>query len=261
MAAGEIACRHFHADHEVWDKGGGQGPVTEADLEVDGMLHARLTEARPDYGWMSEESEDDMAPRLGRARTFVIDPIDGTRAFTEGHRTWAHSLAMVEGGEVQAAVVYLPMLERLFTAERGGGAELNGRQLHASTRGGLEEADILAAHPTLEPQHWPGGLPPLTRHFRSSIAYRLSLVGQGRFDGMLTLRDSWEWDTAAGALIATEAGAVVSDRFGQPIRFNSSRRQSHGVVCAAAGVHSEIIDRLNGKASESLGGARLVLKP
>ncbi|MFD0982071.1 inositol monophosphatase family protein [Tropicimonas aquimaris] len=249
VAAGEIACRHFHTDHAVWEKDAGQGPVTEADLEVDRMLRARLTGARPDYGWMSEESEDEPGSRLARPCTFVVDPIDGTRAFTEGHRTWAHSLAVVAAGQVTAAVVYLPMLQRLFTAERGGGARLNDRPLHASQRERLMGADILAAHPTLEAAHWPGGLPPVTRHFRSSLAYRLSLVGQGRFDAMLTLRDSWEWDIAAGSLIAEEAGARVSDRTGRPLVFNSLRRQASGVVCASPGVHGEMIERLNARAT------------
>lgn len=248
VAAGEIACRHFHTDHAVWEKDAGQGPVTEADLEVDRMLRSRLTEARPDYGWMSEESEDEPDIRLSRHRTFVVDPIDGTRAFTEGHRTWAHSLAVTEAGRVTAAVVYLPMLQRLFAAERGGGATLNDRPLRASRRESLMGADILAAHPTLEAVHWPGGLPPVTRHFRSSLAYRLSLVGQGRFDAMLTLRDSWEWDIAAGSLIAEEAGAVATDRAGVPLSFNSPRRQSRGIVCAAPAVHGEIIARLNQEA-------------
>ncbi|WP_068108611.1 inositol monophosphatase family protein [Tropicimonas marinistellae] len=245
VAAGEIACRHFHAGHAVWDKGAGQGPVTEADLEIDRMLHARLTGARPDYGWMSEESEDDAGSRLARPRTFVVDPIDGTRAFTDGHRTWAHSLAVANRGEVTAAVVYLPLLQRLYTAERGGGARLNGRTIRASGRPALRGADVLAAGPTLKPQHWPGGVPDVTRHFRSSLAYRLSLVGQGRFDAMLTLRDSWEWDIAAGSLVAQEAGAKVSDRKGDPITFNSPRRQAFGVVCATPAVHKEMLDRLN----------------
>ncbi|SFC64930.1 inositol monophosphatase family protein [Tropicimonas isoalkanivorans] len=245
VAAAEIACRHFRTEQAVWEKEAGQGPVTEADLAVDRMLRDRLTSARPDYGWMSEESEDDADSRLARPVTFVIDPIDGTRAFTEGHRTWAHSLAVAEQGRVIAAVVYLPMLQRLFTAERGQGAALNGRLLQASARQTLQGADILAAAPALKQEHWPGGLPDIKRHFRSSLAYRLSLVGQGRFDGMLTLRNSWEWDIAAGSLIAEEAGARVSDRAGLPIAFNSPLRHAAGVVCATPAVHTALVDLLN----------------
>ncbi|MDV7144706.1 3'(2'),5'-bisphosphate nucleotidase CysQ [Tropicimonas sp. TH_r6] len=242
-AAGDIARRHFTSDHRVWEKDGGQGPVTEADLEVDAMLHARLTGARPDYGWLSEESEDN-ASRLACARVFVVDPIDGTRAFTEGSRTWAHSLAIVENGRPVAAVVYLPMLGKLYTAEDGKGARFNGEIVAASPRQGFQGADILAAHPTFNARYWKGGAPDVKRHFRSSLAYRLALVGEGRFDGMLTLRDSWEWDIAAGALIAAESGARVTDRLGNALRFNTLSRKATGIVCATPGVHAEILGRL-----------------
>ncbi len=245
LAAGEIACRHFRDGHQVWEKDDGQGPVTEADLEVDAMLLERLTGARPDYGWMSEESPDGVE-RLSRERLFIVDPIDGTRAFTEGHKNWSHSLAVVVAGRPVAAVVFLPLLNKLYTAERGRGARLNGNPVAASPRQSLIGADLLVAHPTLHDRHWVGGAPDVKRHFRSSLAYRLALVAEGRFDGMLTLRDSWEWDTAAGTLIAEESGARVSDRLGQPITFNSLKRYSSGILCATPGVHADMLARLEG---------------
>ncbi|PRY24208.1 myo-inositol-1(or 4)-monophosphatase [Aliiruegeria haliotis] len=245
-SAGEIACRHWQEDHAVWDKGAGQGPVTEADLEVDCMLEDRLLKARPSYGWMSEESADNTA-RLKCERVFVVDPIDGTRAFTEGQKTWAHSLAVVEDGVAVTAVVYLPLLDKLYTAERDVGAWLNGEPIRASDRTDVRGAEVLMARAAMEPHHWPGGVPDLKRRFRSSLAYRLALVGEGRFDGMLTLRESWEWDIAAGGLIAAEAGALVTDRIGRPLAFNSLTRMSVGVVCAAPGVHTALMAGLTGR--------------
>ncbi|RYH08683.1 3'(2'),5'-bisphosphate nucleotidase CysQ [Tropicimonas sp. IMCC6043] len=242
-AAGEIARRHFARRSPSWEKADGQGPVTEADLEVDAMLQERLMRARPDYGWLSEESGEG-PDRRSRARIFVIDPIDGTRAFVDGQKTWSHSLAVVDGGKPVAAVVYLPMLGKLYTAAAGEGARFNGTPIAASPRQGFEGADILAAHPAFDARFWKGGSPDVKRHFRSSLAYRLALVGEGRFDGMLVLRDSWEWDIAAGALIAAESGARVSDRHGRPIAFNSAARLAAGVVCATPGVHAEILSRL-----------------
>ena len=103
-AAGEIATKHFRKDPEAWDKGAGQGPVTEADIEVDTMLREELTAARPDYGWLSEETADN-ATRLDRERVFVVDPIDGTRAFMDGKTGFSHALAVVEQGVPVAAVV------------------------------------------------------------------------------------------------------------------------------------------------------------
>ncbi len=245
LEAGRIARRYFRANQQVWDKGGGQGPVSEADLEIDRMLREHLSAARPGYGWLSEETEDN-DERLSAARVFIIDPIDGTRAFVAGQTTFAHSLAVAENGRVVAAVVHLPLRELTYEATLGGGAFLNGRRLAASERAGLEGAQVLAPGKQMVPELWPGGLPAFERHFRSSLAYRLCLVAEGRFDAMLTLRDAWEWDIAAGTLICTEASATVTDRFGQPLRFNSPGAQTSGVLAAGQAIHAGILAHLGG---------------
>lgn len=243
--AGDIALGHFKANPKTWDKPDGAGPVTEADLAVDTMLHQSLLSARPDYGWLSEETEDSPA-RLGAERLFIIDPIDGTRAFIEGNSAWAHSLAIAEHGQVIAAAVYLPVSNRMYTAIRGQGAFLNGTRIHASRQACLDEASVLAARPVLDAWNWQDGtVPPLTREFRSSLAYRMSLVGQGRFDAMLSLRATWEWDIAAGALIVSEAGGIASDRRLAPLRFNNPRPQVNGVLAAGAALHPLLGARLS----------------
>ena len=241
-AAGEIARGYFEGANKVWDKADG-GPVGEADIAVDTYLRETLTAARPGYGWLSEETEDDAA-RLGTRRLFVVDPIDGTRAFIAGEATWSHSIAVVEDGAVTAGVVYLPIKDRLYAACLGHGATLNDRPITASSVAQAEAARILAARPALDDRHWQGGAPPVHRHFRPSLAYRLSLVGEGRFDGMLTLRDAWEWDIAAGSLIATEAGARVTDRWGEALRFNNRHPVTPGVIAAAQGLHADLSGRL-----------------
>ena len=243
LAAGEIAKRHFRGSFDVTDKGDGQGPVTEADLEIDRMLHAELLAARPDYGWLSEETEDDAA-RLKADRVFIIDPIDGTRSFVGGHKTFAHSLAIAENGVVIAAVVHLPMRGLTYQAALGRGAFLNGETMRESGRTELANAKVLAAKPQLDPDLWPGGPPPVERHFRSSLAYRLCLIAQGRFDGMVTLRDAWEWDVAAGDLICREAGAKSTDRFGTDLKFNNPSAMTSGVLAASPGVHSGFLAHL-----------------
>jgi myo-inositol-1(or 4)-monophosphatase len=243
LAAGEIALRYWKRNPESWDKGGGLGPVTEADLAVNDMLSARLRAARPEYGWLSEETEDDVARRQTE-QLFIIDPIDGTRAFLAGEETFAHSLAVAEGGRVTAAVVYLPALDRLYTACASGPALRDGQPILASGRAGVEGASLLATRSSLAPELWPGGVPQVERSFRASLAYRLCLVAEGRFDGMLTLRDAWEWDIAAGALIAARAGAVVTDRLGAPLRFNAAHPQAAGVVAAAPGLHGALMGGL-----------------
>ena len=233
-ASGEIAKGYVDTNPQVWDKGGGAGPVTEADLAVNELMSQRLQGARPDYGWLSEETEDD-TQRLKTMRQFVVDPIDGTRAFIEGSKDWAHALAVLEGGQVTAAVVYLPMQDLLYTGEKGGGAFLNGNPIHVSDKADLDGATVLSNKASFADKFWATGTPPagVKRAFRSSLAYRLSLTAQGRFDAMMTLRPSWEWDIAAGALIVAEAGGAVTDQTGAPLLFNNSHPQVNGVVAGS----------------------------
>lgn len=240
--AGRIAETYWTKTPRTWDKPGGHGPVTEADLEIDRMLRSALMAARPDYGWLSEETEDGPA-RLGKHRVFIVDPIDGTRSFIEGGRAFAHSLAVSEAGRVIAGVVFLPMMDRMYSAARGQGAHLNGARLTASRPGDEPGAQILASRPNFTADHWPGGVPRATRTYRPSLAYRMALVGEGRFDGMVTFRDSWEWDIAAGALIASEAGAEVSDRDGAPLIFNNPTPLLPGVITAGAPLHAALMAR------------------
>ena len=240
--AGRIACSFWRENPEVWDKGDND-PVSEADLAVDTFLKNALLAARSDYGWVSEETEDDPA-RFETERLFIVDPIDGTRAFVAGEPTWAHSLAVVENGHVTAACVYLPVREKLYLAATGQGATLNGESLSASSNADIDTSTVLTPRVTFQEQFWKSGVPGFKRHFRPSLAYRLALVGEGRFDAMITLRQAWEWDIAAGALIAEEAGAAVSDRIGHKLTFNSPERQTAGVVTAAPVLHSKIMSAL-----------------
>jgi myo-inositol-1(or 4)-monophosphatase len=87
-------------------------------------------------------------------------------------------------------------------------------------------------------------VPPVTRHFRASVAYRLCLVAEGAFDGMLSLRQAWEWDIAAGALIASMAGATVTNRLGEPLRFNAETPRSNGILVAAPLLHDALLAQL-----------------
>ncbi|MEM0934499.1 MAG: 3'(2'),5'-bisphosphate nucleotidase CysQ [Pseudomonadota bacterium] len=243
-AAAAIALGHWRKDPKTWDKPDDAGPVTEADLAVDAFLRDTLRAARPDYGWMSEETADD--PEDRQAETlFIVDPIDGTRAFARGERTWAHALAVVRQGIPVAGVVSLPARQLCYAAARGRGATLNGAPIAARAEpNALDAADMLVTRPNLAPSLWQGGAPNITRHFRPSLAYRLALVAQGRFDGMLTLRDSWDWDVAAGALLVTEAGGAISDRAGRALRFNTAERKAPGVIAAPARLHVDILERL-----------------
>jgi myo-inositol-1(or 4)-monophosphatase len=241
--AGQIALRFWRNDPKVWDKGGDHGPVTEADLAVNDMLKDRLLAARPDYGWLSEETPDTSA-RLACDSVFIIDPIDGTRAFVAGEETFAHSLAVARQGLVTAAVVFLPALDKIYTASEASPALKDGQPIASSPRERLQGAEILTTKANMVPEKWPGGVPDIQRHFRASLAYRLCLAAEGRFDGMLTLREAWEWDIAAGSLIAAKAGARVTDRNGAPLRFNTAAAKADGVLALPPALHAEVVARL-----------------
>lgn len=244
--AGEIACRRFRTPVTVREKVG-LGPVTDVDIEIDLMLRDRLRAARPDYGWLSEECEDG-PERLSDSHVFVVDPIDGTRAFIAGEQGWAVALAVVENGRPVAAVVHLPARGETYSATLGQGAFRNAKPIAASRRDEVAGATVLTARKQMLPEHWPGGTPPLERHFRSSLAWRMCLVAEGRFDSMLTFHRSWEWDIAAGALIAAEAGALVTDGTGGELHFNSPAAQQDGVVVAPLVLHRHIMaHRLPGR--------------
>lgn len=217
--------------------------MTEADLAVNAALRDMLRSARPDYGWLSEE-DPDSETRLETEFQFILDPIDGTRSFIAGEDVFAISLAVVQNGTARAGVVYLPALDRLYTATDHGPAQKDGQPIVASKQQGIDGARLLTTAQALQPQHWPGGVPDLKRSFRASLAYRLCLVAEGRHDGMLTLRDAWEWDIAAGSLIAARAGAAVTDRTGQTLRFNQPNPLAPGVLVAAPGLHAALLQRL-----------------
>lgn len=241
--AGRIATSFSGPNAQRWDKPGGAGPVTEADLAVNDMLEVELQAARPDYGWLSEETEDTQ-DRLDHDAVFIIDPIDGTRSFADGSRTWAHSLAIARGGVVTEAVIFLPMRDLMYTARAGTGAQLNDETLTIGTRSELSGADILTNRGSMEKRHWDGPPPRVNRAHRPSLAYRMALVAQGKYDAMLTVFPAWEWDIAAGDLILREAGAAVSDRAGKALVFNSPHPRSNGVVAGSGPIHTALLSRL-----------------
>ncbi|MGC1502968.1 MAG: 3'(2'),5'-bisphosphate nucleotidase CysQ [Sulfitobacter sp.] len=242
--AGRVATSFTGPTAQRWDKADDAGPVTEADLAVNAQLLSTLRLARPDYGWLSEETEDN-SDRLSQERVFIVDPIDGTRSFVEGSNTWAHSIAVAEHGVITAAVVYLPLRNKLYAAAKGHGASCNGVPIIVSDQSPLRQSTVLAAKPALHGTHWKTNIAPdFKRSFRPSLAYRLALVGEGRFEAMITLRQSWEWDIAAGALIVAEAGGVTFDRTGAPLRFNNADPRLNGVVAGGNPACAALIDAL-----------------
>ena len=241
--AGEIAAPYWRSDPKVWDKSDGAGPVTEADLAVDRMLHEYLLSERPSYGWLSEETVD-TADRLSRDKVFIVDPIDGTRSFINGEKNWAHSLAIAENGQITAAVVFLPLREEIFIAAKGEGASLNEIQLSISRPEDIDGSHVIATKSSLSSQYWKQDAPDFRTSFRPSLAYRLSLVAAGQADAMLTFRNTWEWDVAAGSLIVEEAGGIVRDTVGAKPVFNQKTPILDGMIAGHAPLTNNILGQI-----------------
>ena len=230
-----IAMRHFRADPEVWYKNEGSSPVSVADLAVDRYLRETLLGARPDYGWLSEETVDS-PERLEKETLFVVDPIDGTRAFIAGKPTWCVSIAVVTQGVPVAGVLVAPALNETFIAGPTGPARKNGAPIVPGT---LDEGDRgplqIAAPESLvkglaerirRPIERVGHVP--------SLAYRLAMIADGRIDATLVKARSNDWDIAAADLILRRTGGSLTSTDARPILYNRPETD-HGILVAGRG--------------------------
>ncbi len=232
--AGEIAMRDFRLGDPtragIEYKHGGS-PVTEADLAVDAFLKMRLLARNPEAGWLSEETADDPA-RLERSALFVVDPIDGTRAFVAGDLRWAVSIALIVDRRPIAGVVHAPALRQTFAASVGGGATLNGAPIAASPRRDLGGAKIAGPRPLIAKLAAASHSELLCEPKIPSLAYRLARVAGGSLDGAFAAADSHDWDIAGADILLSEAGALLTDAAGRPLSYNSVAIR-HGALAAA----------------------------
>ncbi len=230
--AGEIAHGFFGRSPEVWWKNEGKSPVSAADFAANDRLQTLLLKARPDYGWLSEETDDDVV-RLGRETLFVVDPIDGTRAFINGEKTWCVSVAVVHRGQPVAGVLVAPALDEEFCAAKDGPALKNGRPLSVTG----ERADgqlVIAADEALVRKFEPGFRDEVRRvRHVPSLAYRLAMIADGSIDGTVVKRASHDWDLAAADLILERAGGRLIDLAGNRLVYNRES-VSHEMLAAGA---------------------------
>jgi len=230
--AGKVAMAHFGQSPEVWWKNEGRSPVSAADYAANRILEEILRHARPNYGWLSEETDDDPA-RLSCDTLFVIDPIDGTRAFLAGKDTWCVSVAVVYKGAPVAGILVAPSLGEEFTATIDGPARRNGQDIAVSTAG-IEDSLKLASAQDMVASFSPVLRPRIERvEHIPSLAYRLALVADGRIDATLVKKSSHDWDLAAADLILARAGGGITDLDGQPLVYNREE-VTHPVLCAAS---------------------------
>jgi myo-inositol-1(or 4)-monophosphatase len=244
-AAGEVVMRRFGGEQPVTYKGPDQ-PLTPADLEADDVLRARLLGARPDYGWLSEETAD--APdRLGRVRVWIVDPLDGTRSFIAGRPEFAISIALAERGRAVLGAVYNPATRELFCGERGRGAWLEApgrtgaRRLEVTARETSEQAVLLASRSEIaagefDPFHGGWVLVPT-----GSTAYKLARLAAGAGDVFLSRGPKAEWDVCAGALLVDEAGGRATDLTGAELQYNRPDPRVNGILATNGRLHGYLL--------------------
>ena len=248
VRAGEIQMARFGRAMRV-DKKGAIDLVTEVDLEVERMFRQLAAERFPDHQVLAEEMGGGASIPPGPC--WVFDPIDGTTNYAHGLPIFCASLALEIDGIAEVGAIYDPNRQELFTAERGGGAFLNGRPLRVSSAGALLDAMLVTGFPYDVHQRVEeivglfGEFVGQARAVRrlGSAAIDLCYVAAGRLDGF------WEpdlkpWDVAAGALIVTEAGGRVTNMDGAPF---SSRA---GAVLATNGlIHQPMLDVMRSRRS------------
>lgn len=242
--AGGIARRFYGGSYKSWQKSQGN-PVTEADIAIDEFLKETLLKARPDYGWLSEETADDPA-RLTRERVFVVDPIDGTYGFLKHRPQFTIVAAVVEKRRPIAGAVYNPITEEMFEAATGKGATRNGKRIHVSAQSGFDHMRLLAEKKLSDPARWTVPWPESMVHeTRASVAYRMALVAAGEFDAVVSLTHKSDWDIAAADLIVSEAGGLTTTRDGELLLYNGEKPDHPSVICAGPALHARLLQRMH----------------
>ncbi len=239
--AGALA-RSLFQKVKHWTKSDGS-PVTEADLAVDRLLKERLHDARPDYGWLSEETPD-TPDRLGREKVWIADPIDGTRAFTHGADEWCVAAALLTDGRPTLAAIFRPMTDDFYKAAAGQGARLNGRPLHIGKGGDLAGARVLGNATALKQlqakapvEAVPSGNIPL--------ALRLAFVAEGKLDAALSTTPKHDWDLAAGDLLVHEAGGIVTGLSGKTFTYNRAVTRQDNYVASSSQLQAKLLEHLS----------------
>lgn len=242
LEAGRLAL-DFFGDREngAWLKDDGTA-VSDADIAVDKLLHERLLSGRGDYGWLSEETTDDLI-RLEKSHVWIVDPIDGTRAFLHNKPHWVVSVALVVDGKVQMGCLYNPVKDELFEVMVGQGATLNGERLYIDSQPDIEGATIISAPGRFKSREWPTPWPEVKSYMVNSVAYRMALVASNRADALLTLSGKSDWDIAAAYLLVREAGGIVSDHQGGEFSFNRENTRHPSVLVANPQLYKKMLER------------------
>ena len=242
---GAIAMRYFRSGEttsaRIWSKSGGS-PVTEADVAVDTFLKVRLSQALPEAAWLSEETADD-ARRLGKPLVWIVDPIDGTRAYLSGNSDWSVAIALLVDGEPALGIVYAPAHETFYEAVRGGGTTRDGHVIGVSAVECLADVSVTGPKPIVDRlERRVGELKKAARV--PSLALRIARIAEGSIDIGLVSSDARDWDIAAADLLLVEAGGKLTGLDGRSPNYNRPD-PVHGELVAVSGrLHPALIEAM-----------------
>ena len=237
--AGQICLDAYHRnDARVWNKSENH-PVTDVDIAVNDYLQAELMSARPGYGWLSEETKDDQSRRTCQ-RSFIVDPIDGTRAFIDRKPGFAVSVAVIEQGHAVASCVFNPLKNELYSARKGRGATMNGAAVRIHDCDLIDGCMMVGYSRKFKRLNFPR----MGYKISNSMAYRIAMVAAGHADATVAFTPKSDWDVAAAALVATEAGARITDLNGVPLSYDGKTTSVRGVICASPALHALLLERV-----------------
>jgi myo-inositol-1(or 4)-monophosphatase len=237
--AGALALSMFGSEVKTWTKGHGS-PVTAADVAANDLLRERLTSAAHGIAWLSEESADEAA-RLSARRVWIVDPIDGTRAYIAGRTDWAVSAALVEGGRPVVAALFAPAEPAFYAAAAGKGATLDGAPITVAAGAQLEGTRVAGPKSYLE-RLIALGLPIEALPRVHSIALRFARIARGTLDVAFSAGSSHDWDLAAADLLVHEAGGALTTLAGQPLVYNRAELTHGPLVAAGRARHEKLIE-------------------
>lgn len=245
VAAGALALDFFRDGAKtraaITYKNGGS-PVSEADIAADSFLKQELLRLLPDAGWLSEETTDDPA-RLDKSRLFIVDPIDGTRAFIKGDPRWGVSVALVDQGRPVIGIIHMPALEETFSATKGRGAKLNDKKITSGTGKIFSGVSVGGPRKILDKLST-AGLDIAKPDRIPSLAYRFALVAAARLDVGLASTNAWDWDIAAADLIVHESGGRLTGLDGALPKYNQARPRHGALVATGRKLYAAVIAAL-----------------
>jgi len=247
--AGKFARATARQPFKRWTKGAEASPVTEGDIVVNDFLYERLSILVGSAGWLSEESHNQL-PEPTLPLVWIVDPIDGTRAYISSRADWTISVALAERSCPLVAAIYAPVTDEMFLASRGRGATLNGTPIRVTPGEMLAGAKL--AGPKRYLKQLSGISPEIVPQPKvHSLALRIARVAQGALEVAVASRGSHDWDLAAADLLMHETGGALTDFAGQLLNYNEPQEAQGALIAAGHARHAALIELVRDRETEN----------